>query len=95
MIIVPKSFCEEVISDNGSENEKFVLIEELAELTKEITKELRAKGKIENITEEVGDCYICLETIKKIYEIRDSEVQRSIDSKVKRYNRRKLEGDTR
>ena len=50
-----------------------VCMEELAELTQQISKKLRGKGDRYHLTEEIADVYICLDMLRKMYGV-DSEV---------------------
>ena len=51
----------------GKENQKVVIIEELAELQKELTKDLRGKPNLQKIAEEMADVEIMLEQLELIY----------------------------
>lgn len=51
----------------GKENQKVVAIEELAELQKELTKDLRGKPNLQKIAEETADVEIMLEQLELIY----------------------------
>lgn len=61
-----------------------VAIEELSELQKELCKDLRGKGKRENIIEEIADVSIMLEQLYLIYNIEDCEIDEMIDKKIER-----------
>lgn len=51
----------------GKESQKVVTIEELAELQKELTKDLRGKPNLQKIAEEMADVEIMLEQLELIY----------------------------
>lgn len=51
----------------GKESQKVVAIEELAELQKELTKDLRGKPNLQKIAEEMADVEIMLEQLELIY----------------------------
>ena len=51
----------------GFESQKIMAIEEMSELTKELTKELRNRGNVENIADELADVEIMLAQLKIIY----------------------------
>jgi hypothetical protein len=55
-----------IIKKNGAKYQMGVVIEELAELTKELTKHLRNKGSAMHTCEEIADVEICLEQLKLI-----------------------------
>lgn len=58
---------ERTIVDNGPAYETIVAIEEMSELTKELTKDWRDMGNLEHIAEEMADVEICLAMLKLIY----------------------------
>ena len=54
---------------NGDSYQLVVAIEELSELTKEITKCLRNKGNIDHLAEEVADVEIVVDQVKQIFNV--------------------------
>ena len=52
-----------------------IVIEELAELTKELTKALRNKGDITGILEELADVSLGIDYVKEIFDITDKELE--------------------
>lgn len=68
----------------GVTSQKIMVIEEMSELTKELCKELRNRGDIEHIAEELADVEITLAQIKKIYNIHH-KVEEQKDYKLKRF----------
>lgn len=64
-----------------------ISIEELSELQKELTKELRNKGDGVGILEEMADVYICLQYLKHIYNYDDELFAQAVNVKLNRiYN---------
>ena len=61
-----------------------ITMEELSELQKEISKELRGKGDYLNILQELADVYICMGYIQEICGISDSELNKAINVKINR-----------
>lgn len=59
----------------GIRAQSVVAIEELSELTKEITKQLRGKGNAGHLTEEIADVEIMLGQLKMMYDIYDGDVE--------------------
>ena len=55
-----------MIAKNGPKYQMGVAIEELAELTKELTKHMRDKGSVMHTCEEIADVEICLQQLKLI-----------------------------
>lgn len=71
----------------GLELQMIVCIEEMSELTKELTKTIRKKGNINNIIEEIADVEITTAEIKQYLGIKnDVNVQKQI--KLKRLENR-------
>ena len=68
----------------GALSQKVMVIEEMSELTKELCKELRDRGNVENIADELADVEITLAQIKIIYDIAD-KVEEHKDFKLKRF----------
>ena len=79
---------EKAIETYGSDLQKQVAIEEMAELTKEICKDFRGKGNREHILEEIVDVSIMLEQLQIMYDISTSEMLSAVESKVKRLEER-------
>lgn len=59
-----QQICTEIIKKNGPKYQANVAIEELAELTKELTKFIRDKPSFPHICEEIADVEICLTQLK-------------------------------
>ena len=62
-----KEVLDHLIAKNGIDWQTTVAIEELAELTKTLTKALRGQGSRKQIIEEMADVEICLAQLKIIY----------------------------
>lgn len=75
------SVYDRIIVNNGYVLQKIVAIEELSELQKEITKDLRGNANDEHIAEEMADVEIMLEQLKIMYDNNDN---------VKRYKELKI-----
>lgn len=81
---VSETVIEKAIDTYGWELQTIVAIEEMSELTKELTKYLRGIGVRKHLIEEVADVIICLEEILKIYKLDDKEINLAIEQKIKR-----------
>ena len=68
----------------GSISELIITVEELSELQKEVTKQLRNEGKMENLVEEIADVYIVMEYLKLIFAINDEDIKTEIAFKIDR-----------
>lgn len=65
-----------------------VIMEELAELTQQVSKQLRNTGDSYDLVEEMADVYICLEFLKLIFDVDPDMLQKAIDVKLKRETER-------
>ena len=74
---------QEAIELFGITSQKIMVIEEMSELTKELCKELRDRGNVENIADELADVEITLAQIKQIYQIHNM-VEEHKDFKLNR-----------
>ena len=70
-----------------------ICMEELAELQKEISKQLRNKGDSYGLLEELADVYICLEMLKKMFNYSSDEIARAVEIKLDRFERRNEKHD--
>ena len=61
-----------------------IVMEELSELSKEISKELRGKGDKTNILEELADVQVGLYYVQEICKINDEDLHKAINVKMKR-----------
>lgn len=75
---------QEVINTFGKEQQEIIAIEEMSELQKELTKDLRGIGNRDNLVEELTDVVIMTDQIKHIFCISDSELRRLREYKAKR-----------
>lgn len=68
----------------GVENQSTVCMEEFAELIQAVSKAKRGKLDENNMTEEIADVLICVETLKQLYNISDEYIGKWISYKQKR-----------
>ena len=61
-----------------------IAMEEFAELTQAISKQIRGFNNRIGLLEEMADAYICLEFLKSIFDISPEELQKAIDVKLQR-----------
>lgn len=76
------------IRKNGKAMQTVVAIEEMSELQKELTKNIRGMGNRENLKEEVADVLIMITQIQIMYSLPDDEVERIIHLKLNRLKER-------
>lgn len=74
------------IKYDGNTKKKIIAIEEMAELQKELTKELRSESPFDfyGMLEEISDVYICLKALQLIFDISDADINDGIDIKLNR-----------
>ena len=72
----------------GKDMQLTVAVEELSELIKEICKNKRGADNVENIIEELADCYIMMEQLEIIFDIPFDKINRKIIKKKVRLERR-------
>lgn len=61
-----------------------IVMEELSELSKEVSKELRGKGDQYNILEELADVQLSIYYVQEVCGISDDGLHRAINIKMKR-----------
>lgn len=79
---------ERAIETYGEDMQLNVAIEEFSELIKEICKSNRGNDNIDKIIEEMADCYIMLEQLKIIFEIKNSSIYAMMEQKLERLRNR-------
>lgn len=83
-----RSIMAKIISYYGHEPQKMMLLEEMAELQKEICKDMRGMPNPEAIIAEVADVLIMLEQIQMMYHISETELHAVTNEKLHRQLRR-------
>ena len=74
-----------IIADHfGREHQAIKAIEEMAELTKELVKDIQGEPRRENIMEELADVLLMLTQLAYLYGIKDGEYLEIIEIKAKR-----------
>jgi NTP pyrophosphatase (non-canonical NTP hydrolase) len=68
-----------------------VAVEEFSELIKEICKSKRGKDNVDNIIEEMADCYIMMMQLEIIFDIEYDDLDKMVDKKLIRLKNRLLE----
>lgn len=78
-----KQIYEAALERFGIETQIIVCIEELSELTKELTKVLRGKGNDEHLAEEIADARITIDQMIEAFDL-GAEVLEMEEKKLKR-----------
>jgi NTP pyrophosphatase (non-canonical NTP hydrolase) len=71
----------------GHEN-LIIDMEEMDELSQQISKQLRGKGDYYSLLEEMADVQICLYHLQNLFNITDEELNKAINVKIGRMARR-------
>ena len=77
-----REILENALMTYGAEAQILMVMEEMAELQKELCKNIRGKANVANIAEEIADVQIMLEQMMLLHDCRDA---------VDEWRRRKLE----
>ena len=85
-----KEFVNKMVTEFGS-LQLIIAIEELSELQKELTKNLRKCDNKEHIVEEIADVQLVLEELKEYFGISQEEIYKVKRNKVKRTLKRCFE----
>ena len=83
--VIQKSIDSNLSDGNPRGHRNLIIVmEELSELTKEISKELRGKGDRDGIIEELADTILGIYYVQDILGISDEEISKAIAVKTKR-----------
>lgn len=67
--------CKRAVEAYGKEHQLIICMEEMAELTKELSKNLRGHNNLQEIAEEVADVEVMLEQVKLIFTLREAAAE--------------------
>lgn len=85
---IDESTIAKSIKHYGAEIQSTVCMEECSELIQAISKMKRSENDKENLTEEIADVLICIETLKQLYSVENSDINNRIRQKQQRQLRR-------
>lgn len=93
-ITIEKSSTSEHIKASQTNPElcTTIAMEECAELIQAVSKAKRGNVNKENLAEEIADVLICIDWLKDVYDISLEDIDKWIDIKEKRIQRRLNEG---
>lgn len=83
-----KDIIEKSIKEYGRITQSVICMEECSELIQAVSKQIRGIGSKESLIEEMADVAICLEMLKDIYDIDDTEIGQQIQYKQDRMEQR-------
>ena len=84
MIIIDSNVVTKSIEHYGSDLQATVCMEKCSELIQAISKMKRGKDNRDNLIEEMADVMICMEILKQVYGVSDSEIQNYVCQKQNR-----------
>lgn len=67
--------CQRAVDTYGKDHQLIICMEEMAELTKELSKNLRGHNNLQEIAEEVADVEVMLEQVKLIFKLREATTE--------------------
>lgn len=96
--IIDEEYCKDVIRKSlrdipKNQNQKgvmntIIVMEELAELSQELSKAIRGKGNRIDLIEELADVYLGVKYVQEIFDISDETLARAANVKLYRQNER-------
>lgn len=89
------NILERAIETYGKDMQLNVAIEEFSELIKEICKHKRGEDNLDNIIEEMADCYIMLRQMEIIFGIWFEEIEYKKVEKLERLEKRLAEKESK
>ena len=75
MTLWETAVCQRAVEAYGKEHQLIICMEEMAELTKELSKNLRGHNNLQQIAEEVADVEVMLEQVKLIFHLREAATE--------------------
>lgn len=78
-----KKIYKEALNKYGAQMQETICIEELSELQKTLCKNIRGKGSMEDISEEIADVQIMLAQMILLFNL-ESEVEKWRNTKLER-----------
>ena len=95
---INEEYCKSVIRQSlrdipETQNQKgtmntIIIMEELSELSKELSKAIRGKGERMDLVEELADVALGIKYVQEIFDISDETLARAMNVKLYRQNQR-------
>ncbi len=79
---------KQAIETYGKENQSMMVLEEMAELQKEVCKSLRGNNNHDEIFEEIADVLIMIEQLKIMHDVKYRELNEMFNFKINRLKER-------
>lgn len=80
-----EKFVKYIMDKNGKNYQFTIAMEEMSELIKELSKNIRGESNRSEIVEEASDVLMCLKEIFYFFDIDELEVQKALHQKIEKY----------
>lgn len=80
-----EKFVKYIMDKNGKNYQFTIAMEEMSELIKELSKNIRGEKNRAEIVEEASDVLMCLKEIFYFFDIDELEVQKVLHQKIEKY----------
>ena len=87
-----EKFVKYIMDKNGKNYQFTIAMEEMSELIKELSKNIRGEKKRNEIAEEAADVFMCLKEIFCFFDIDELEIQQILHQKIEKYYKVDPEG---
>ena len=81
-----------IMDKNGKNYQFTIAMEEMSELIKELSKNIRGENNRNEIAEEAADVFMCLKEIFCFFDIDELEIQQILHQKIEKYYKVDPEG---
>ena len=87
-----EKFVKYIMDKNGKNYQFTIAMEEMSELIKELSKNIRGENNRNEIAEEAVDVFMCLKEIFCFFDIDELEIQQILHQKIEKYYKVDPEG---
>ena len=87
-----EKFVKDIMDKNGKKYQFTIAMEEMSELIKELSKNIRGENNRNEIAEEAADVFMCLKEIFCFFDIDELEIQQILHQKIEKYYKVDPEG---
>ena len=87
-----EKFVKYIMDKNGKNYQFTIAMEEMSELIKELSKNIRGENNRNEIAEEAADVFMCLKEIFCFFDIDELEIKQILHQKIEKYYKVDPEG---
>ena len=80
-----EKFVKYIMDKNGKNYQFTIAMEEMSELIKELSKNIRGENNRNEIAEEAADVFMCLKENFCFFDIDELEIQQILHQKIEKY----------